>query len=166
MKAPERSLYQQAIEALTQVTAAVQRQEQVDLAGMTQLAGAIVDSVQGNDQLVVQALSSPAGPSLVTNLLNVSILSTKVGIGLGYYGAELRRLALAGLLHDIGIFAVPQNLLSKVGRLSVEERALVEQHPRLGHAVIERLGPEQAWLAEVVLQAHERGSGQGYPNRL
>jgi HD-GYP domain-containing protein (c-di-GMP phosphodiesterase class II) len=39
----------------------------------------------------------------------VSILATKVGIGLGYYGAELRRLALAGLLHDIGIFAVPQH---------------------------------------------------------
>jgi hypothetical protein len=166
MKAPERSLYQQAIEALSQVTAAVQRQEQLDLAGMAQLAGTIVDSVQGNDQLVVQALSSPPGPSLVTNLINVSILGTKVGIGLGYYGAELRRLALAGLLHDIGIFAVPQNLLTKVGRLSMEERALVEQHPRLGHAVIERHGPEQAWLAEVVLQAHERGSGQGYPNRL
>jgi hypothetical protein len=57
-------------------------------------------------------------------------------------------------------------LLTKTGRLSSDERALVEQHPRLGYGVIERLGADYAWLAEVVLQAHERGKGQGYPNRL
>ncbi|HVG02630.1 MAG TPA: hypothetical protein VM842_07040, partial [Nitrospira sp.] len=124
MSATQHNHYRQAIEALMQSTAAVQRQEQFELGAMTHLAGTIVDSIQENDQLVVEALSSPPGPSLVTNLLNVSILGTKVGIGLGYYGVELRRLALAGLLHDIGIFAIPQHLLTKAGRLSVEERAL------------------------------------------
>ena len=149
-----------------QIAAAVQRQEPVNVTVLSQLAGEIVESIQANDQLVVEALSSPVGPPLVTNLVNVSILATKVGVGLGYYGAELRRLALAGLLHDIGIFAVPQQLLTKTGRLTADERALVEQHPRLGCRVIEQLGAEYAWLAEVVLQAHERGRGQGYPNRL
>ncbi len=162
----EQNHYRQAEDALVKVTAAVQRQEAVDLTELTHLAGTIVQSIQGNDQLVVEALSSPAGPPLVTNLINVSILATKVGIGLGYYGDELRRLALAGLLHDIGIFAVPQHLLTKTGRLTPEERTLVEQHPRLGSEVIARLGADYAWLAEVVLQAHERGKGQGYPNRL
>ena len=128
----EQNRYRQAEEALMHVAAAVQRQERVDLTEMTHLAGTIVDSIQENDQLVVEALSSPPGHPLVTNLVNVGILSTKVGIGLGYYGAELRRLALAGLVHDIGIFAVPQNLLTKTGRLSPDERALVEQHPHLG----------------------------------
>ncbi|MDR4481006.1 MAG: HD domain-containing phosphohydrolase [Nitrospira sp.] len=162
----EQNHYRQAEEALMRVAAAVQRQESVNVTELTELAGLIVDSIQENDQLVVEALSSPVGPPLVTNLVNVAILATKVGIGLGYYGAELRRLALAGLLHDIGIFAVPQHLLTKTGRLTSEERALVEQHPRLGSGVIEGLGADYAWLAEVVLQAHERGKGQGYPNRL
>lgn len=162
----EQNYYRKAEDALIRVAAAVQRQEPVTLTELTPLAGTIVESIQQNDQLVVEALSSPVGPPLVTNLINVSILATKVGIGLGYYGAELRRLALAGLLHDIGIFAVPQHLLTKTGRLSSDERVLVEQHPRLGYGVIERLGADYAWLAEVVLQAHERGKGQGYPNRL
>ncbi len=162
----DQNRYRQAQEALVQVAAAVQRQERIDLTELTHIAGRIVDSIEDNDQLVVEALSSPAGPPLVTNLINVSILGTKVGIGLGYYGAELRRLALAGLVHDIGIFAVPQELLTKTGRLSSEERALIEQHPRLGYGVIERLGQDYAWLAEVVLQAHERGQGQGYPHHL
>lgn len=166
MGGTEQNLYRHIEASLLQVTAAVQRQEQVDLAEVTHLAGTIVDAIQENDQLVVEALSSPAGPPLATNLVNVGILCTKVGIGLGYYGAELRRLALAGLLHDIGIFAVPQHLLTKTGRLTSDERVLVEQHPRLGSDVIGRLGPGYAWLSEVVLQAHERGMGQGYPNRL
>jgi hypothetical protein len=162
----EENRYRHAEGVLIRMAAVVQREEQVDLTEVTHLAGMIVDSIQTNDQLVVEALSSPAGPPLVTNLINVGILATKVGSGLGYYGAELRRLAIAGLVHDIGIFAVPQNLLTKTGRLSHEERGLVEQHPRLGYKVIERLGSDYAWLAEVVLQAHERGKGQGYPNRL
>ncbi len=162
----EQNHYRRAEAALVQVASAVQRREQVDLTETTHCAGAIVDSLQENDQLVVEALSSPPGSPLVTNLVNVGILGTKVGIGLGYYGAELRRLVLAGLVHDIGIFAVPQQLLTKTGRLTPDERALVEQHPRLGCEVIERLGKDYVWLADVVLQAHERGSGQGYPNRL
>jgi hypothetical protein len=159
-------LYRHIEASLVQVTAAVQRQERVELTEVIHLAGIVVDAIHENDQLVVEALSSPAGHPLVTNLVNVGILSTKIGIGLGYYGEELRRLALAGLVHDIGIFAVPQQLLTKTGRLTSDERAQVEQHPRLGSGVIERLGADYAWLAEVVLQAHERGMGQGYPNRL
>ena len=162
----EQNHYRQAEEILTRLTASVQRQEAVDLAGLEDLADAIIKSLQSSDQLVVEALSSPTGSPLVTNLINVGILATKVGLGLGYYGPELHRLALAGLLHDIGIFAVPQQLLTKTGRLTSDERALVEQHPRFGSDLIKRLGPDYAWLAEVVLQAHERGKGQGYPLRL
>ncbi len=162
----EQTHYRQAEEILAKLAASVQRQEPLDLVELTHLAEAIVESLQGSEQLVVEALSSPSGPPLVTNLINVGILATKVGIGLGYYGVELHRLALAGLLHDIGIFAVPQQLLTKTGRLTAEERTLVEQHPRLGSEVIRRAGPDYAWLAEVVLQAHERGKGQGYPHRL
>ncbi len=158
--------YRQAEVALVKIAGVVQRHENFDLSDLTPLASGIVDALHASDQLVVEALSSPPGSPLITNLINVGILATKVGIGLGYYGTELQRLALAGLLHDIGIFAVPQDLLTKTGRLTADERSLIEQHPRLGHGVIEHLGVESAWLAQVVLQAHERGNGQGYPHRL
>jgi hypothetical protein len=158
--------YRKVEGALGRVAAAIEQRDAVDLTELTRLAEELVDAIHDNDELVVMALSSPPGPPLVTNLINVGILGTKVGIGLGYYGEELRRLALAGLVHDIGIFAIPQQLLNKSARLTSEERALVENHPRLGSEIIARLGPDYAWLAEVVLQAHERGKGQGYPNKL
>ena len=158
--------YQSAVERLTQVAAEIQRQDVLDLKGASVLASNIVESLGKSDQLLVEALAGPSGPPLLTNLVNVGILATKVGVGLGYYGRELERLALAGLMHDVGLFAVPQSLVTKSGRLTPEERMLVEQHPELGYQALRKLGPTHDWLAQVVRQAHERWNGRGYPNRL
>ena len=159
-------LYRRAEEHLTSIASAIQRQDRIDLEGLSALATEIADSVVDDDQLVVQALAGPSGPTLITNLINVSILATKVGVGLGYHGQELRRLSLSGLVHDIGLFAVPQSVVTKSGRLTREERTLIEQHPELGYQLVRTLGQEWDWLALVVRQAHERWNGQGYPNRL
>ena len=56
--------------------------------------------------------------------------------------------------------------LTKAGRLTPEERMLIEQHPELGYQALRKLGTTHDWLAEVVRQAHERWNGQGYPNKL
>lgn len=157
--------YREAEEVLVEVTGEVQ-QRGFSLARLEPLAATLVSSLQHNDELLVEALSGPSGSPLITNLINVGILGTKIGIGLGYYGPELNRLALAGLLHDIGLFAVPRSLVTKTGRLTTEERALIEQHPELGCGAILQCGPAYHWLAQLVRQAHERINGQGYPKRL
>jgi hypothetical protein len=159
-------LYQRAEQELTSLASAIQHEGSLEMAGLSGVAEEIADSIGRNDQLVVQALAGPSGSVLITNLVNVAILATKVGSGLGYYGKELQRLTLAGLMHDIGLFAVPQSVVTKSGRLTHEERTLIEQHPELGYQLVRKLGPEWDWLAEVVRQAHERWNGRGYPNRL
>jgi HD-GYP domain-containing protein (c-di-GMP phosphodiesterase class II) len=158
--------YQSAVDQLTRIAAAIQRQHDLDLKRVSSLASDIVESLSRSDQLVVEALAGSSGSQLITNLINVGILATKVGVGLGYYGMELERLALAGLVHDIGLLAVPQSLVTKAGRLTPEERMLIEQHPELGYQALRKLGTMHDWLAEVVRQAHERWNGQGYPNKL
>jgi hypothetical protein len=159
-------VYRRAEQELTSFASAIQRQDALEMAELSAVAKEIADSIGRNDQLVVEALAGPAGSVLITNLVNVSILATKVGSGLGYYGQELQRLTLAGLMHDIGLFAVPQSLVTKSGRLTHEERTLIEQHPELGYQLVRTLGSEWEWLAQVVRQAHERWNGRGYPNRL
>ena len=158
--------YRIAQEQLTGVALAVQRQDGLDLEALSALATGMAEALKGSDHLLVQAMSGPAGPPLITNLVNVAILATKVGAGLGYHGKELERLTFAGLLHDIGLFAVPQSLITKSGRLTHDERTLIEQHPELGYDAIRKAGPKYDWLAQVVRQAHERWNGQGYPNKL
>lgn len=158
--------YRETEAELLELAAAVQSQRPIRLGRLESSAKELVSLLKRNDELIVEALSNPPGSPLITNLLNVAILGTKVGIGLGYYGKELERLALAGLVHDIGLFAVPQSLVTKTGRLTQDERMLIEQHPELGYQVIHRAGEEYEWLAQVTRQAHERSNGQGYPNRL
>lgn len=158
--------YRVAEDQLTAAASAVQRQDPLDIEALSTLAIGIAESLRQGDQLLVKALGGPAGPPLVTNLINVAIVATKIGAGLGYYGKELERLTLAGLVHDIGLFAVPQSLVTKAGRLTAEERTLIEQHPELGYQTIQKLGSKYEWLAQIVRQAHERWNGQGYPNRL
>ncbi|MCS6293108.1 MAG: HD domain-containing protein [Nitrospira sp.] len=158
--------YRDAEAELTLVASAIQSQRSIQLDRLEVLAASLVASLKRSDELIVMALSSPSGSPLLTNLLNVAVVATKVGMGLGYYGRELERLALAGLVHDIGLFAVPQSLVTKAGRLSADERTLIEQHPELGYEAIKRSGSDYTWLAELIRQAHERTNGLGYPNRL
>lgn len=158
--------YAVAQEQLTGVAVAMQRQEELDFEALSTLATGIANALKSGDQLLVLAMSGPAGPPLITNLVNVAILATTVGAGLGYHGKELERLTFAGLLHDIGLFAVPQSLITKSGRLTRDERTLIEQHPELGYQAIRKAGQNYDWLAQVVRQAHERWNGQGYPNKL
>ena len=158
--------YRIAQEQLTGVALAVQQQDELNLEALAALATGIGEALKRSDQLLVQAMSGPAGLPLITNLVNVAILATKVGAGLGYHGKELEQLTFAGLLHDIGLFAVPQSVITKSGRLTPDERTLIEHHPELGYQVIRKAGPKYDWLAQVVSQAHERWNGQGYPNKL
>ncbi len=158
--------YRMAQEQLTGVALAVQQQDELDLESVSTLATEIAEALKESDHLLVQAMSGPAGPPLITNLVNVGILATKVGARLGYHGKELEDLTIAGLLHDIGLFAVPQSLITKSGRLTQDERMLIEQHPELGYQTIRKAGHKYDWLAQVVRQAHERWNGQGYPNKL
>ena len=122
--------YQSAVDQLTRIAAAMQRQEHFDLKRLSSLASEMVESLNRGDQLVVEALAGSSGSPLITNLINVGILATKVGVGLGYSGMELERLALAGLVHDIGLFAFPQSLVTKAGHLTPEERMLIERISR------------------------------------
>jgi len=158
--------YRDAEAELTLVASAIQSQRSIQLDRLEISAASLVASLKRSDELIVMALSSPSGSPLLTNLLNVAVVATKVGMGLGYYGRELERLALAGLVHDIGLFAVPQSLLTQAGRLTADERTLIEQHPELGYEAIKRSGSDHTWLAELIRQAHERTNGLGYPNRL
>ena len=69
------------------------------------------------------------------------------------------------LLHDVGKVAIADAILYKPGRLTAEERAVMETHPVIGAEIIrdiEFLGS----AGDVVRSHHERWDGRGYPDRL
>jgi HD-GYP domain-containing protein (c-di-GMP phosphodiesterase class II) len=99
-------------------------------------------------------------------MVNVAILAIKIGQGIGYAEDDLRRLALAACLHDVGTTKVSRRILEKPGVLAPEELALIRQHPEQGFRMLQVLGPEFEWVATVALHEHERQDGSGYPHGL
>jgi HD-GYP domain-containing protein (c-di-GMP phosphodiesterase class II) len=98
--------------------------------------------------------------------VNVCILSTLLGVELGYSPQELRELALGALLHDVGKTAVPPEILNKPGKLTPDEIAIMNQHTTMGWMMLKDQREISYTAAIVALQHHERWSGGGYPMNL
>jgi putative nucleotidyltransferase with HDIG domain len=99
-----------------------------------------------------------------THSMNVSVLTMALGEFLGMAPTAVRGFGLAGLLHDLGKVRIPKEILSKPGKLTPEERAVVEAHPADGARMILE-GDEPLDLAAVVAYEHHRcHDGGGYPH--
>lgn len=69
---------------------------------------------------------------------------------------------LASLLHDLGKFYIPAQILNKPGRLTEIEYSLIKTHPSLGYQILKKI--DFPWpIADIVLQHHEKINGSGYP---
>jgi putative nucleotidyltransferase with HDIG domain len=71
----------------------------------------------------------------------------------------------AGLLHDIGHFALSDRVAERGRTLTDEDWAAIQRHPELGADMLKDLGVYGP-VAEIVLSHHERVDGRGYPNGL
>jgi diguanylate cyclase (GGDEF)-like protein/putative nucleotidyltransferase with HDIG domain len=95
----------------------------------------------------------------------VAELAERVGTRLGLTGEELRNLAHAALLHDIGKIAIRGELLNKPGPLTDHEFAEIKQHTLTGVQMLERV-EELGAVLPLIRSAHERWDGSGYPDRI
>lgn len=78
---------------------------------------------------------------------------------------QVHYIYLAGLLHDIGKIGVSEAVLKKRGRLTDEERAVIQAHPRIGASILAEIR-QMTDIVPGVLGHHERVDGSGYPQGL
>ncbi|MDX6532275.1 MAG: hypothetical protein QOF68_19, partial [Gaiellales bacterium] len=102
-------------------------------------------------------------PSTREHSRRVALLAVQVGEAMELGPEVLRRLAIAGLLHDIGKLQVPESILRKPGPLTDEEFAAVKTHPVRGAELLAHLGGFDGEVP-AVLAHHERFTGGGYPH--
>lgn len=99
------------------------------------------------------------------HLKRVETYAVQFGEDLGLSENELNALRAASLLHDIGKLAVPEQILSKPGRLTPEEFERMKIHPVVGAEILNRVQFPYP-VVPIVRSHHERWNGQGYPDGL
>jgi two-component system cell cycle response regulator len=83
---------------------------------------------------------------------------------LGLPPERVKRIEVAGVLHDIGKIGLPDAILQKPGPLGKTELAEIRTHPEIGAQILNSRGLED--IREWVLAHHERPDGKGYPAGL
>ena len=98
--------------------------------------------------------------------LLVTGVATAFGQYLGFSQSDRNRLAVAGMLHDIGKAKVPVEILEKPGPLTEDEIAALRKHPEFGYETLKTSGTLTKDMLDVVLHHHEYIDGSGYPHGL
>jgi HD-GYP domain-containing protein (c-di-GMP phosphodiesterase class II) len=96
---------------------------------------------------------------------NVAVIARLIGQKLGLSDFEVEGIRIAGQIHDIGKSAIPNELLSKSGKLNYEEFSLIKTHASRAEEILKDI--DFPWpVLDMVLQHHERMDGSGYPKGL
>jgi putative nucleotidyltransferase with HDIG domain len=103
-----------------------------------------------------------------TYMHSVAVCALMVALGrqLGLNDAQCREAGMAGMLHDLGKAAMPQEILNKPGKLTPEEFDIIKQHAMRGYEMLIAGANVSEGVLDVCRHHHERWDGTGYPDGL
>lgn len=134
-------------------------------------AGELVEEISDSIMRHPNALISLArlkNADEYTYMHSVAVCALMIALArnLGLNEGQVREAGLAGLLHDIGKMAIPNEVLNKPGKLTDNEFATVRDHPEAGSLMLIESKQVSALVLDVCLHHHEKMDGTGYPHRL
>ncbi len=98
--------------------------------------------------------------------INTLVYGLKVAQRMGYSESKLIEFGLAALLHDIGMFRIPDSILNKAGRPSESEMDLIKSHPEFAVEIMAPFAATYPKMIRAIYEHQERANGQGYPRGL
>ena len=122
-------------------------------------------AMRGDQRLMVPLLRLRAFDEYTTtHSLNVSVLAMALAEHMELSSKDVRAFGVAGLLHDVGKIRIPKEILNKPGKLSDEERAIMNRHPLDGARLILEREDDLDLAAVVAYEHHVMIDGGGYPS--
>ena len=142
----------------------VQERETLPLAEAEAVVRSLSVAMHGDRQMMLPLLQlKQFDQYTTTHSLNVAVLSMALAEFLGMGAADVRAFGVAGLLHDLGKVRIPIEVLTKAGKLTPDERVLMNTHPTEGARIILESEQELDLAAVVAYEHHIMLNGLGYP---
>jgi putative nucleotidyltransferase with HDIG domain len=142
----------------------VQERGKLPLAEAEAVVRSLSMAMHGDQEMILPLLQlKEFDEYTTTHSLNVSVLTMALAESLGLAQQDVRTFGIAGLLHDLGKVNVPQEILNKPGKLTDEERTIMQQHPVAGAKLIIESGRRLDLAAAVAHEHHIMINGHGYP---
>jgi putative nucleotidyltransferase with HDIG domain len=154
-------------EAMRHMFSEVRLGNAIEPAVCAPLVDDVVESINRHpDALLSLARLKTADEYTYMHSVAVCALMVALGRQLGFDGAQCREAGMAGMLHDLGKAAMPQDVLNKPGKLTAEEFEIIKQHPVRGYEMLRAGGAVSEAVMDVCHHHHERYDGTGYPDKL
>jgi HD-GYP domain-containing protein (c-di-GMP phosphodiesterase class II) len=159
------ALTQTELEELKDLYLSAKKHRQIDVRSVDDMVKGFVKGFrQEINPLSLLASLKSVNEYTFTHVTNVCILTMSQAENLGFTGDHLHAIGIAALLHDIGKIFVADEILSKPGVLTAEERKIIETHPVKGARYLMGIDdiPKLAILS--ALEHHQKFNGSGYPS--
>jgi len=125
---------------------------------------ALTVAMHGDRQMMLPLLSlRQYDEYTTTHSLNVCVLAMGLAEYLGMGARDVRAMGVGGLMHDLGKTMVPVEVLNKRGKLTDDERTIMNRHPVDGAKIIIGSEPDLELAAVVAYEHHVMLNGGGYP---
>lgn len=159
-----KALYEEALSYLNQVMGAVRNHEEFSIDTGLQIIRKMAQGNPPQDPVLIMALHvNDRFKFVLHHGVNVAVYAIKLAKHLGFSLEKQIEIGLAGLLHDVGTVAIPDEVIYKQKKLNEKEIKLFKGRPIYSAKILNAFGHDYAYLAECAAQVHERIDGSGYP---
>lgn len=136
--------------------------------GMVKALDQFVDEIMSQSAIVLNlSAMQQTQPSLFGHALNVTITSLCIGKKYKFSYEEMKQLGIGALNYELGMIALPKELLEKkTTDYSEEELKVYQQHTVYGFLMLSQNHAIPSTSAAVALQHHERQNGTGFPQGI
>jgi HD-GYP domain-containing protein (c-di-GMP phosphodiesterase class II) len=159
------SLTEAELDELKDLYLRIKKHKKIDVRGVDEMVKAFIQAFREEiNPLSLLASLKSAHEYTFTHVTNVCILTMSQAETLGFTGEHLHQIGVASLLHDVGKIFIPEEILSKPGKLSQDERKIIETHTVKGARYLMGIEgiPKLAVLS--ALEHHLKYDGSGYPS--
>ena len=159
------SLTATELDALKELYLSAKKHKKIDVRGVDEMVKGFIHGFRREiNPLSLLASLKSVHEYTFTHVTNVCILAMGQAETLGFNGENLHQIGVASLLHDVGKVFIPEEILNKPGKLSQDERKIVETHTVKGARYLMGIEgiPKLAILS--AMEHHLKYDGSGYPS--